>query len=191
VKVLSLIALACCLLPTAAKADDSHVEPLTALARDKIQLWLDQPRLIQALRAQNARTANFSEDDIQRLDQQWRSETDAAKQPLIKDVLGNDLSAYLREVKEAGEGLYTEIFVMDAKGLNVGQSDITSDYWQGDEAKWQQTYAAGANAIHISGIEHDESSQAFQSQVSLPVLDPNSGEPIGAITVGIDVEQAL
>jgi hypothetical protein len=83
----------------------------------------------------------------------------------------------------------TEIFVMDNKGLNVGQSDITSDYWQGDEAKWQKTYSVGASAIHISDVAKDESTQSFQSQLSLPVVDPANNQVIGAVTIGINVEQ--
>jgi hypothetical protein len=47
--------------------------------------------------------------------------------------------------------MITEMFVMDAKGLNVGQSDVTSDYWQGDEAKWQKTYGAGPGVVFVDG----------------------------------------
>ena len=77
---------------------------------------------------------------------------------------------------------------MDAKGLNVGQSDVTSDYWQGDEDKWQRTYPVGPDALLIGEVEQDESTQRFQTQVSLSVVDPADGAVIGAVTVGIDVE---
>ena len=84
--------------------------------------------------------------------------------------------------------MITEIFVMDARGLNVAQSDVTSDYWQGDEAKWQDTFSKGPGAVHISEVEEDESTQTFQSQVSMSVTDPADGSVIGAITVGVNVE---
>jgi hypothetical protein len=77
---------------------------------------------------------------------------------------------------------------MDAKGLNVGQSDVTSDYWQGDEAKWQKTYGAGSGVVFVDGVEEDESTQALQSQASVTISDPETGEPIGAITVGINLD---
>ena len=80
------------------------------------------------------------------------------------------------------------VFVMDGKGLNVGQSDVTSDYWQGDEAKWQDTYSNGKGAVHISELEEDESTQTLQSQVSVTVVDPESGKAIGAVTFGVNVE---
>src|SRR3546814_10661759 len=80
---------------------------------------------------------------------------------------------------------------MDDKGLNVGQSDVTSDYWQGDEAKWQKTYSVGPNAIFVDKVDQDESTQKFQTQVSMSVVDPASGKAIGAVTVGLDVEMLM
>ena len=103
-------------------------------------------------------------------------------------VAGAGLYTFLRERKDASQGTFTEIFVMDAKGLNVGQSDVTSDYWQGDEAKWQDTYSNGKGAVHISELEEDDSTQTLQSQVSVTVVDPDSGEAIGAVTFRVNVE---
>ena len=98
------------------------------------------------------------------------------------------MSQFLGEFKNERRGMYTEIFVMDGKGLNAGQSDVTSDYWQGDEDKWQKTYNAGAGSVLIDEVEFDESTQTFQSQVSLPVVDSGSGEVVGAVTVGVNVD---
>lgn len=77
---------------------------------------------------------------------------------------------------------------MDNKGLNVAQSDITSDFWQGDEAKWQNTFLKGPGAFDIGEVEEDESTQMFQSQISYTVTDPATGNAIGAITVGVNVD---
>lgn len=165
-------------------------DPTTQLAdlgKSAFPEWLSNPIVIEQVKVQNTKHADLSEADIISLDKQWRAETSASDQPMIKTILGNELSVYLNQVKEKSAGLYTEIFVMDNKGLNVGQSDTTSDYWQGDEAKWQKTYLMGADSIHVGEIEMDESSQQFQSQVSMPVVN-SSGEVIGAVTVGINVD---
>ena len=106
---------------------------------------------------------------------------------MIKSVLSNDLSKYLHRIKKQNQGLYSEIFVMDNKGLNVGQSDPTSDYWQGDEAKWKETYLVGPDAIHLGDREYDESSGKFLIQVSVTVVDPVSRQPIGAATIGVSL----
>jgi glycerol-3-phosphate dehydrogenase len=167
---------------------DEFEAPMKKLAGSEISQWIKDPVLVNAIKAQNQKHASLTQADIDRLDKQWRAETGASAQPLIKAVLSNDLSKFLKAKKDAGNGLYTEIFVMDNKGLNVGQSDITSDYWQGDEAKWQKTYSVGPNAIHVSEVKKDESTQAFQGQLSMSVVDPANNQVIGAITVGINVE---
>lgn len=161
---------------------------LRDFADSQVRGWLSDPTVIQAIKSQNGETAALSEDQIIALDKQWRAETAAGSRPMIDGVLGNALSGYLQQKKEGAEGLVTEIFVMDAKGLNVGQSDVTSDYWQGDEAKWKETFLVGPSSVHVSDVEMDESTQTFQSQVSLPVVDPANGEVIGAVTVGVNVE---
>ena len=80
---------------------------------------------------------------------------------------------------------------MDAQGLNVAASGLTSDYWQGDEAKFTETYGKGAGAVHFGEVEFDESSQTYQAQISVTVTDPATGQPIGAITVGVDAAHLM
>jgi hypothetical protein len=65
---------------------------------------------------------------------------------------------------------------------------MTSDYWQGDEAKWKKTYMVGPDAIFVDEIEKDESTQSLQSQVSIAIKD-ETGKAIGAITLGINVDK--
>lgn len=166
---------------------NEYADQLTELANGQLKEIAQNPVLVTAIEAQNKETAGYDQAKIDALDAQWRAEVDAASKPLIDGVLSNATSDYLKQVQDESEGLYTEIFAMDAKGLNVGQSSVTSDYWQGDEGKWQNTYGAGADAIDIGDVEQDESTQTFQSQVSIPVVD-DAGNPIGAITFGINVE---
>ncbi|MGG7567537.1 hypothetical protein ACQ5SO_15410 [Rhodovulum sp. DZ06] len=175
------------LLAAAPAAAGEFDAELTALAGDRIAKIAADPALIDAIKAQNERHAAFGEADAVRLDGEWRAQVGAAEHPLIDSVVRSPVSARLVQARDAAEGLFTEIIVMDRVGLNVATSDVTSDYWQGDEAKWQQTYAVGAGAMHISEIEFDESTQTYQSQVSVTVTD-SSGAPIGAITVGVNVE---
>ncbi|MTI04123.1 hypothetical protein E1180_01150 [Roseibium denhamense] len=161
---------------------------LEALASGQIAEIASSGEVIEAVKAQNLETAGHDQAKIDELDKTWRAEAEAVDQPMIDSVLDNSLSGYLADLQDGSDGLFTEIFVMDAKGLNVGQSDVTSDFWQGDEAKWSDTYGAGAGSVHISELEQDESTQLLQSQVSVPVVDPDSGQPIGAVTFGVNVE---
>lgn len=161
-------------------------QPLRSLADSEIKAMASNPMVISAVKEQNQQNADLSQDEIDSLDKKWRKQVGSGGD-LIDRVLSNDLSKYLKQAKEKGKGLYTEIFVTDNHGLNVGQSNVTSDYWQGDEAKWQVPYQQ--QELQIGAIELDESTQSYQSQVSAPVVDPGNGDVIGAITVGVSVEQ--
>lgn len=162
---------------------------LQALATGKIAEIASSGEVVSAVKAQNEKTAGYDQAKIDELDKQWRAEADAADQPMIDMVLENDLSAYLADAQGGSDGLFTEIFVMDAKGLNVGQSDVTSDYWQGDEAKWKETFLKGKGSVHVGDLEQDESTQQLQSQVSVSVTDPATGDVIGAVTFGVNVDK--
>lgn len=182
----TVVAAGSLLVSAQAFASDAHVAPIMDIIEADLKAAMSDASVIDAIKAQNAAHASLSQGDIDSLDQQWRAEVDASDKPLINQVAGNALSSYLQQIKGDGAGLYTEIFVMDNKGLNVGMSDTTSDYWQGDEGKFQKTFGAGADAVFVDEIEEDESSQSLQSQASFTIVD-GSGAPIGAVTFGINI----
>ena len=163
-------------------------QAMQAFVESDVMSWADSAVVIDAVNAQNARTAGTSEAQILEWDNAWRSEVGQASQPLISEVMGTELSAFLKQKVEEAGGRITEVFVMDAVGLNVGASDVTSDYWQGDEAKFTKTFPAGTGAIFVDEIEFDESSQTYQGQVSISLTDPATGAVVGAMTIGLNAE---
>ncbi len=173
------------LTATVAAAKDVAVSPDVI---EDIKAWASTAEIVAAVKAQNAENAKLSQADIDKLDKAWRAETKSDHQPMIKAILSKPVSGFLKAKKESSAGNYSEIFVMDNKGLNVGQSDVTSDYWQGDESKWKKSYGAGAQAVFVDDVEFDESSQTYQSQVSVSIVDPATNQVIGAVTVGVNVE---
>ena len=175
-------------ITTAAWSAGPHEIPIRNLAKSTIQEWVRSPIVIKAIRNQNARHADLSQADIVAMDKKWRAETSSANRPMIDRVLSNELSRFLAQVSKEQHGIVTEVFIMDNRGLNVGQSAVTSDYWQGDETKWQKTFLVGPDAMIVDDLELDESTQTFQTQLSMSITDQATGKVIGAITVGIDVE---
>lgn len=176
------------LLCSTAGAEGGHEAAARKFVEGTLRGWMADPLVIGTLKAQNAEHAALTQADIDRLDKTWRAETKVADKPLTQSLLGNPLSKYLAERARASKGLVTELFVMDNRGLNAGQSNLTSDYWQGDEDKWQKTYSVGPAAVFVDKVDLDESTQRFQVQVSATVVDPASGAAIGAVTVGLDAE---
>lgn len=167
--------------PSTASLDNE----VLALLREKMANEV----VIFMINNQNEKYAGMDQAAITALDQQWTHEREADKKPLISATLTNPLSSYLTMVQARSNGLITEMLVMDGKGLNVGQSSVSSDYWQGDEAKWQKTYSAGPEAVFIDEAEFDDNNKAWVVQVSFSINDPATGKPIGAVSTDINLSE--
>ncbi|HVO04743.1 MAG TPA: hypothetical protein VMT54_21290 [Candidatus Cybelea sp.] len=188
-KTVLLSAFAALALTSAASADDAAVQAKAqAYAQSDIKKWVADPDIVAAINAANTERAGYDQAKIDALDKQWKAEVGGASHPLVDQIAANPSSAKLKAICEGKGGLVTEAFLMDAKGMNVGMCDPTSDFWQGDEAKWQKTFQAGPDAIFVDKVEQDESTQKFEVQTSMTIVDPASGKPIGAITVGLDAD---
>lgn len=148
---------------------------------------LAEPIVAYTVHAQNARYGALAQAEIDALDQEWRAQPGQAEQPLIAAVLSNPTSTYLTRVQAQAIGLFTEIFVMDRNGLNVGQSNISSDLWQGDEAKFQQTFPRGAAAIFVDEPEFRDDVGIWVVQVNTTIDD--GGVPIGAATFEVNLTE--
>ncbi len=167
--------------------------PLQAYSETELSKWIENPELIAAINAQNAENSRLTQGEVDQLDLDWRAQAKNGGGPLITRLLAHPVSEWLRGQQSATAGFVTEVFVMDNKGLNVAQSVETSDYWQGDEAKWQESFGdgSGTGSLHISEVEFDDSTGFYQSQASLPITDPATGGLIGAITFGINVQSLM
>jgi hypothetical protein len=187
-KHILLGAAAALLITSSASADDAAVQAKAKeYAQNEIKKWIADPDIVAAINAANTERAGYDQGKIDGMDKQWRAEVGAAAHPLVDQIAANPSSAKLKAICGGNETVL-EAFLMDAKGMNVGMCDPTSDFWQGDEAKWQKTFSVGPDAIFVDDVEQDESTQKFEVQTSMTVVDPATGKAIGAITVGLDAE---
>jgi hypothetical protein len=147
-----------------------------------IKDWGNNAVLIAAVNAQNAK--GMSLDDIKAKDATWIKTTGLDN--FMKSLMNNDAAKEMKNL-ERSKPFFLEIFLMDNQGANVAMTNKTSDYWQGDEAKFTNAYKAGAGGVDISKVKFDKSSQAYLVQVSVPVMD--GGKAIGAISVGINLDE--
>ena len=162
---------------------------LTAEVVAELRSILANPIVERSIKAQNAKYGDLPSEAIDRLDKQWRAERKADDKPLIAMTLSNPLSSYLTRMQADNLGLYAAIFIMDRNGLNVGQSAITGDFWQGDEAKFQKTFPAGGEAVFVDEPEWVEDFNIWITQVNLSVADSATGEPIGAATFDVNLAE--
>lgn len=154
----------------------------------EMRAWIETDIVRVSIDTQNKRLTKLDQARIDALDEQWKAEREAADKPLIASTLSNPLSIYLARMQGRSLGLYAEIFVMDQNGLNVGQSSITSDFWQGDEAKFQKTFDVAPDALFIDEAEFDDEMKVWRGQVNFTVTD-TAGKPIGAATVELNLTE--
>jgi hypothetical protein len=150
---------------------------------------LQQPVTILSVASSNKHHENVQQAEIDKLDEAWKKEAKSDDQPLIAEILSSPLSSYLLYTQAKSAGLFTEIFIMDKFGLNVGQSSVTSDYWQGDEDKFQKTFQVGPEAVFIDEPEYHDETKTWRVQVNLTIVDPESKAAIGAATAEINLTE--
>lgn len=191
---IALLAAGCALaatVPAAVAAEPDMQAEITSYFEESVAAWVDGPEVVAAIKAQNRETRYFTQTEIEALDTAWRAEvaSDSNVRPMIDEFMKRDISGYLKERQREADWMIVEIIVMDAKGLNVGLSTPSSDYWQGDEAKHENTYQAAAAAPFIDEIEFEPETGLLLSQVNKTIFDPATGQPIGAVTVSINMNK--
>lgn len=144
----------------------------------KLQAWTSDKTIVNAVVAQNAQHLSMAE--IERRDKEWVA---GHAEAIVKQSLTGPCADRVRQLASASP-FYGESFVMDDQGALVCANVKTSDYWQGDEAKWQKSFNGGKGATFIDRPRMDDSTKEHLAQISLPIRDA-SGKVIGALTVGI------
>jgi len=152
-----------------------------AFAEEALLPMITDGTLVSAVEEQNA--AGTSLDEIKRIDAEWSE----AEEPLdvMMEKMGNPCAERLTALSRDYPAI-VEAFAMDNQGAVVGENNLTSDYWQGDEAKWQDSYNGGQGGLAVGEVEFDRSANASLQQISLPII-ADGGRVVGAITFGVAV----
>jgi hypothetical protein len=153
----------------------------TALARvARAQTIARDSAIHAAVSASNAMVE--PPDMIRRRDATWISNP---RDPMRQAIVQAPCSAKVRELVK-DDTLVVEAFVMNDRGTLVCSIAETSDYWQGDEAKWQKTFVEGKDAF-VEEPAFDASSGKYAIQVSVPIAE--AGKRIGAVTLTLKLNR--
>jgi len=148
----------------------------------KLKTTGEDPELVSAVIQQNGQRLSMS--TINSRDQKWQATS--GMDSFMRELMSNAGAKRLSQI-EKEHRVIVESFLMDNKGANVAMTNKTSDYWQGDEAKFKESYAGGKGSVHIGKSSFDKSAQAYVIQVSVPVI--SGGQAIGAITYGVNIDE--
>ena len=171
--------------------EERRIRALSESLISEVSSALDIPQII----ASGPRQESFT--DVMTQDSMWQALAPFASTQLADRILDLAGSRTLHGWKAAQGGLVTEVMIMNSMGTLAAMSQLTTDYWQGDEAKFQRVLDAtrqgleGMEALYISPIHYDASTSRFQVTVSAPVSPISDGVPLGVLTLGLDAEDAL
>ena len=168
-------------IPAVAQPPAAVPGPAIQAEVEHIKTWTQDGTILGAVRDKNALKVPLSR--IRSIDISWMTATEPDSRML--ELLNNPCAKRLHAFTDARPG-YREAFVMENQGALVCMTRKTSDYWQGDEDKWQKSFAGGRGAVYVGEPEFDESTGTKLVHVSVPIMD--GGKAIGVITVGIDYE---
>lgn len=169
----------------------SEQETIKRIVMPWLKLIRSNKDLLAAVLHQNETNRTKSVNQLTKIDEQWQLAFKVGDLNFPKSLVSQPESQWLKKLAISAKDLLSEIIVMDERGYNVAMVDMTSDYWQGDEAKFLEVYAKTPQTLYFDKIKYDASSKRFQVQVSAPLLDAKNQKPIGAITLGLDVDKAL
>ncbi|SNC65243.1 ABC-type amino acid transport substrate-binding protein [Marinobacter sp. es.048] len=171
--------------------EERRIRTLSENLISEVSSALDIPQII----ASGPRQESFT--DVMTQDSMWQAMAPFASTQLADRILALAGSRTLHGWKVAQGGLVTEAMIMNSMGTLAAMSQLTTDYWQGDEAKFQKVLDAtrqglkGMEALYISPIRYDASTSRFQVTVSAPVSPISDGVPLGVLMLGLDAEDAL
>lgn len=102
------------------------------------------------------------------------------------------IDVVLQDLKLGSLGNITEIILTDQDGYNIAISDMTSDFYQGDEEKFIQAKQLRAGQYFVDAIHYDSSTGLFQVNVALPIYNGESGgQLLAVLIIGINIEKVL
>jgi hypothetical protein len=145
------------------------------------------PAILAAIRAQNMSLAPQDQAAIDQLDRLWIEERKNPAGSLTSEMLARPASALLRNHIDSSLGTVTHAILMDEKGRNIAIAAPTTDYWQGDEAKFLETAARASTAIDRGLVERRHDGKGAACWISRTVFD--NGKPIGALAVELSLDR--
>jgi len=121
--------------------------------------------------------------EIEGLDAEWIK--DGGSNPLTRKVLRDRISENLKEYQKIFP-YNVELFLTDKYGANISSTNLTSDYYQGDENWWR---TARFGSIYIGQPAFDESSGIYAVIMAIPIHNPISGDVEGVLRTTLSINE--
>ncbi len=173
------------------REEERRITDLSGRLFEEMNSVLDIRQIIDA----GPRQESFT--DVMTIDSQWQALVPVTTPDLAERILALPGSRALLAWQESHRGLVTEVMLINDMGTLAAMSQLTSDYWQGDEPKFQRvmenrvTGTEAERRLYISPIRYDTSAARFQITASTPVVPGHGKSAIGVAVIGLSIEEAL
>lgn len=161
-----------------------EVKKILEKKKEAIENLAKEPPVIKFVKESNEKYRNTALTEILRLDAKWQK-TEGIDD-FIKSFMINDCGLYLADFQDAHEA-FSEIFITNEKGLIVGETNKTSDFYQADEEWWVKAYDEAKGKSYYGELEYDQSSRSEAISLFVPVRDPETIKVIGVIKAVCDI----
>lgn len=139
--------------------------------------------------AQEGSRQPLDQAQVDALDQAWQKERRVPA--ALAGVLTNQAARFVADMTKQNP-LYREILVTDRHGRLVAASQLTTDYFQGDEGWWTQALDDGRRGrIFVSDVRLDESAGIYAFDIAVPVVSPDSEEIVGVMKIVASSQEML
>lgn len=171
--------------------EERRISKLSSRLFRELDSIMDVSQIIEAGPRQESYT------DVMTIDSQWQALAPLAIPEMAASILALPGSKALHAWQQSHRGLVTEVMLVNDMGTLAAMSQLTSDYWQGDEPKFQkvidnrETTPGNDRPLYLSPIRYDKSAARFQVTASTPVLSASREPAIGVIVIGLSIEEAL
>jgi len=182
----TLVLLCVSLLGSGRVSANTFSEEVEQLLQQKLRLieaMVANPVLVALVKKSNRDNQGLSLGQILKIDKAWQ--TVLGIDDFIAGFISNECADLLKVFQSAYVG-FVEIFVSDARGLIVGETNKTSDYYQADEDWWVKAFNQGRGKSYYGDIEYDASAHAEAIALYVPVLDPETQQVIGVVKAVYD-----
>lgn len=169
---------------------------LTVLAQDvpmKIKVLESElrhiaqnPELVNAVAESNKKT--YSMNEIEELENEWKATWEGTG--IVKPVLTNRIAFFLKQLKWTAHhpGMFQDIAVMNMQGLIIAAVEKEEHLYWGDQQEFLEAYAGGDGAIYYGTLDYDGGAFGQCIKVGVPIKDPGTGNTIGVICFGINID---
>jgi hypothetical protein len=144
------------------------------------------PRIADAVRAQNALWADKTPAWAIEQDRIWGDEKRAGGGPFLDAMLARPASQRLRALLADTGGVARHVIVMDASGRIAAVPLPAFNFWQFPKPKFQKTFPLGPGARHVNVLEPGHDGSFVACWLSETLVDPDTRQPIGAFGVELD-----